>query len=71
MWKARPTLLLLVPGLCGASEKKVLERGAQLLTWHNCYCIVSIVCHSVLNAEDTTATHLLVQYCPSLVSMHE
>lgn len=32
MWKARPTLLLLVAGLCGASEKRVRGRGAQLLT---------------------------------------
>lgn len=56
MRKARPTLLLLVAGLCDASEERVRGRGARLLTWHNCYCIVSIVGHNALNAEDTTAT---------------
>lgn len=56
MRKARPTLLLLLAGLCDASEERVRGRGARLLTWHNCYCIVSIVGHNALNAEDTTAT---------------
>lgn len=59
MWKARPTLLLLVAGLCGANEERFRGRGARLLTWHNCYCIVSIVGHNALNAEGTTATRPL------------